>query len=316
MSDKNSFLGNLRATEQAPAAPEQNTVAQPTINPTQPTEPIQIEKPQTVENTEAKAEKVQTNNSFFNKIGVEREEVAEPPKQKPTETPQQPTTEAPKSESENLEEVKLSPEMQKAISVAIVEGMDYIVPKSLSLYSKQDYKQYKADEEPKKITADGIRRLLDQGGAKLTPWQQIIMGSVMAYIIPAGMVFGPVIIDKIMGFVNGTIKQGKPINTTDIKQMQEELAILKAQQEAAQYDEPQPPTAAPTQPQPTAPTNNNIKPGDQVKNCKECNTLYKVGEGYPINPKSKHFDSFCGKSCLGRNVGRKGNQIKNSKKAK
>lgn len=255
------------------------------------------------------------NSSFFDKIGVDRQAVAEPPTQTTEKAEEKETEEeaAPEeAQDKQLHKVGLTPQMQKTIGTMMAEGCDYLFPKGISmLYGEDDHTKYKADPEPKEITADGFRRWLAEKDANVTPGQQILMGLAMGYGIPLGMAG----FERIVKYFDEK-KAHKENNTNpQFIAQQQELQILRDQLAASNNEDGATPAQPPTPPAKEAtpqqePETSEIKPGDKVHECAECKKLIKDGYGYPKNKKSKNYDKTCNASCLGKYTGRQNTKKK------
>ena len=283
----------------------------PTAQPTTPqTEPI--ETPPPTPPTEPTTPISDTNAGFFKHINTPRDTVAPPPTAEETKT--EPTT--PINENNAAEEKKnngtLSPEACKSAGTFIADIKDLAFPKLIAYLGKNPdkWEQYKADPDSKKAIAKAWTRYLAEKQVKLTPGWQIVITTTMGYGIPLGMMA----FERLMRYFD----EKKEKEEAAAKMQQELYNRQMATTQPIQQTQVAPAQPIPTAtPQPETPTTqetteNNVineeistKTTEKTQQCPQCAKTFKIGEGYPLNPKSQYYQLFCGKSCLGKHTAKK-----------
>jgi hypothetical protein len=284
------------------------TAVEPTAQPTTPqTEPIETPTP-----TEPTTPINENNAGFFKHINTPRDTVAPPPTPEETTTEQQPTPDETKAAEEKKANGTLSPEACKSAGTFIADIKDLAFPKLIAYLGKNPdkWEQYKADPDSKKAIAEAWTRYLAEKQVELTPGWQIVIATTMGYGIPLGMMA----FERLMRYFD--------------EKKEKEEAAAKMQQEwynrQMQTTQPiQQTQVAPTQAMPTATqqaespkpqetTENNVineeistETTENTQQCPQCAKTFKMGEGYPLNPKSQYYQLFCGKSCLGKHTAKK-----------
>lgn len=283
---------------------EPNKAVEPTAQPTTP----QTEPTPTPPITETANEHT---TSFFNHINTPRDTVTPPPPPEEPKTEQQPNADETKTAEDKKANGTLSPEACKSAGVFIADIKDLAFPKLIAYLGKNPdkWEQYKADPDSKKAIAEAWTRYLAEKQVELTPGWQIVIATTMGYGIPLGMMA----FERLMRYFDE--KKEKEEATA---KMQQELYNRQMAATQPIYQQPfaeAPQTQAtqqPESPKPQETTENNVineeistQTTEKTQQCPQCSQMFKMGEGYPLNPKSQYYQLFCGKSCLGKHTAKK-----------
>lgn len=305
-----SFLANntKKPNSEAVKSPEidQNTPETTVLEVNKPTIPQIPKEEKTNVNTDkipqntpdAIGDNSQSASNYFTTPREKKQDA--PPKEEKAQEQQQ---EEPTPEDEPVNSMGLTKEECFSVGEFIAESGDIAIPQLAAyLNEEDDATQYEAGEKKLKHIAKAWGRYLWDKQITLSPFQEVLLSTAMAYAIPlAGGIKHrfPPIAKKIKRFFTGGSKEAEPnkvykakpvkpqtkkdfkLNFEEVEEI-EEVEVLESEKTVE-------------------------------KPCKneKCNNYFEQGQGFAKGKNSVNFDKFCSKPCMYQYTG---SQSKGNKK--